>query len=829
MAAIVDIAIDVATDLAEAGLDRLNSVFRNNFGTMGKAAKTLGVGLAAVAVGVTAVGAAFVVTAQKALALEAKMAEIGTLIDDSFAPVSKLTEETKRLAAAFGGMPTEQAAALYETISAGARDAKAAQDLLTTANKLAVGSLTEVNTTVDALTSVLNAYSLEYSHAAKVSDAFFVAVKLGKTTVDQLSASVGRGVPLANAAGIAYEEFLAAVAALTAGGIQTSEAVTALNAIITNVTKPTAEATEEAERLGITFNSTALRSQGLKGFLDSITGSANFSKTSFEKLFGSVNGLAGALSLTKNEGQFFQSVLDSMANRAGATDAAFSEISATLGFQIKRFHALKEVALITLGETVTESKVAKVNIQAVNTILQDLIAFFKSTDGKQAVNDFFETLNTNARVSIALLNTAVKFTGALVGGKAFEEADKVFMKMLVRLEQARTGFVGVSDDIAIEVAKANAALLVELSNLKANIDFDLAETGSVNAQDLVEVQRLQALIEENRLFAQRQGETKTSILAAEQEHVARMLDVGDAFGKEKDKQQQDEVEKNEKQIRQLAAARRRKEREQSEANQTELDIAKAFSRLNEQIREEEKAAVERDFQSAIRDHDRRIELKDRELQALIAIDEQARQQQEQAQQDLANLAAAGITSFFDNFITGIVSGEQNALGALRSFGASVLGLFGSYLMLLGAAAVAGGILGSTVSIFGAILGGGAAIAAGAGLIAAGAALKGAAALVQGSPSGGGGSRAPSRGVSNGGGSSRRDNFDDRTTSRGFVPNTTSGGNTTITNHFNLSGMLAVATPAALGRQLNSAIGEANRLSSRRVTLGGGIPPITRGG
>lgn len=292
------------------------------------------------------------VAASQSMQFGKAIAEVSTLVDEATSSTKQMRNMTMEAAAAFGGDAQSQAKALYNIISAGASDAASAQAMLTTANKLAVGGVTDVGSAVDILTSSVNVYKRAGLSAAEASDSLFIAVKAGKTTVGELAASLGRVLPTAESLNITFDETNAAVAAMTANGLQTSRAVTGLNAALANIKKPTKDAQEEAARLGIKFNEASLRSKGLQGFLAEMTGSANFTEESFTKLFGSVEGVNAILSLTAGGMEKFNATLDEMGGKAGATDAAFAKMSKTLDFQLGRFGALKNNILIMLGTAV---------------------------------------------------------------------------------------------------------------------------------------------------------------------------------------------------------------------------------------------------------------------------------------------------------------------------------------------------------------------------------------------------------------------------------------------------------------------------------------------
>ena len=93
--------------------------------------------------------------AQQANEFNTALAEVSTLLDNAAKEMPILEQNAKNLAATFGGSPTQQAQAFSQAISAGASNATDATAMLTAANKLALGGVTDVTTAVDGLTSIV--------------------------------------------------------------------------------------------------------------------------------------------------------------------------------------------------------------------------------------------------------------------------------------------------------------------------------------------------------------------------------------------------------------------------------------------------------------------------------------------------------------------------------------------------------------------------------------------------------------------------------------------------------------------------------------------------
>lgn len=200
---------------------------------------------------------------------------------------------------------------LFDIVSAGIPAANAI-DVLGSTSRLAVAGITSSAIATDAVTTALNAYGLGAEQAELVSAKFFTAQKFGKTTIAELSKFMGEAVSSAASFGISLDELLASTAAATSGGIKTSQAFTSLTAILSNIARPTEDAKDESERLGITFNSTAIRAKGLTKFLDDLTKSEGFNAQSAEKLFGSTEALKVVYALTGSGAEKYKETLDAL-------------------------------------------------------------------------------------------------------------------------------------------------------------------------------------------------------------------------------------------------------------------------------------------------------------------------------------------------------------------------------------------------------------------------------------------------------------------------------------------------------------------------------------
>ena len=369
----------MATDLYTVTLQAESKGVTQTTQEMNKLGTSAGLATKAFRAFAPLIAAAFSAKALSGLASQANefsaaMAEVNTLLSGN-SEMPRLTQEAKNLAAQFGGSPTQQAQAFYQAISAGAGNAEQATALLTAANKLAIGGVTNVTTAVDGLTSITNAYGIETSEASRVSDALFVAMRAGKTTVGELSGSIGKVAATAATAGLSFEETLGSISALTTQGIATAEAVTGLKATLSNVLKPSKAASDAAKELGIDFSLAGLQSKGLSGFLDELVTATGGSEAKLLDLFGSTEALNTVFALTGGAAETFNGIMVDMANSAGQTDTAFNKVSNTMSQKLDVLKGKFAVTGVELGNFIVTASTPFVD--ALNANYDDYIGYFK--------------------------------------------------------------------------------------------------------------------------------------------------------------------------------------------------------------------------------------------------------------------------------------------------------------------------------------------------------------------------------------------------------------------------------------------------------------------
>lgn len=216
--------------------------------------------------------------------------------------------------------------ATYNAISAGV-DYEDAIEAIAIAEQLAVAGKTDLNTAMELLVPTLNAYGVGMEEAGAYSDVMFTAVREGKTTLEELSGSLGRVTPVAAALGVPIQEVSAAFAALTSNGLGTAEAGTAVKATLNAILSPSAAAAEAAAELGVAMGGSALKAEGLDGWLQQLMEATGGNVDEISSMIGSSEALSGILSLLSNDAESWNSSLAAMETSTGATGTAFETMA----------------------------------------------------------------------------------------------------------------------------------------------------------------------------------------------------------------------------------------------------------------------------------------------------------------------------------------------------------------------------------------------------------------------------------------------------------------------------------------------------------------------
>lgn len=286
---------------------------------------------------------------------ETALAKVSTIADTSKVSVGDLNKQILDTSGSMGVAAADIAEAAYQAISAG-QDTANAVAFAGQASKLAAAGFTSSSSAVDILTTALNAYGLSADQAIHVSDVLLTTQNLGKTSVDELSSSMGKVIPLAAAYGVTVENLSSGLAVMTANGIATAEATTYTKSMLNELGDAGSTVGKILQKqTGKSFAQLNAEGKSLGDVLQILYKSVGGSSTAFAGLWSSVEAGTGALSLASGGAEHFNDVLSQMQNSAGATETAYETMTDTFQHKVETMQTAAQNFGITLYDSLESS------------------------------------------------------------------------------------------------------------------------------------------------------------------------------------------------------------------------------------------------------------------------------------------------------------------------------------------------------------------------------------------------------------------------------------------------------------------------------------------
>ena len=287
-----------------------------------------GLGLATTAASV----AAFV--GKQITELDAAAAAVRTLGVDSDELVPRLRALSVELGNNISAVELTKAA--YDVASSGFATAADATNILRASAQGAKGGFAEVGDVASAVTGVLNAYGKTSAEAGLLVDQFVQTQADGVITVRQYAAEIGNVASIAAASGISIQELNAAIATATLRGVPVAQTFTGLRQAISSIIKPSEQAKDLAESLGLQYNVGALRAKGFAGVLADVQAKTGGATDKLAVLLGSVEAQAAVQPLLNDNLIKYNELLGRQAQAAGAAADASSINARTISGGLKQ-------------------------------------------------------------------------------------------------------------------------------------------------------------------------------------------------------------------------------------------------------------------------------------------------------------------------------------------------------------------------------------------------------------------------------------------------------------------------------------------------------------
>ena len=413
----------------------------------------------------------------------------------------------------------EAAKALYQINSAGHTGADGMRVLEASA-KAAIGGVTETVTAADTITTVLNAYKMSSAEAAAVSDKLFTAVKLGKTSMGELGASIAQVAPVAASFGVSIDQVLGAIATLTKNGTPTAQAVTQIRAAIVSL----------SSALGSTYFETHTLQQGMNDIRQAIP-----DNNKLKESLGTIEAVNAVLAMTGKNASGAAEDLKEFENSAGAAGKAYDKMNSGKGNELTKLqnNIMKEMADINneISETIT-------------TLARKINEAFDSGDVEDYINTFKELIVVYGAYKGVAIAAAAAQTAYSKIVEASQEAAMAQLRQVIAMKEAETGAEG-------QTAAAKAASLTGREAEIAALQEEAAETvAALKAKAEEAAVNLKNAKSEQAMAQARLSSAQTGVAMREKE-LAAAIASGDAL-----KVETAEIELQKAALEENAAARR---------------------------------------------------------------------------------------------------------------------------------------------------------------------------------------------------------------------------------------------------------------------------------
>ena len=398
--------------------------------------------------------------AVSAVNFEDAMAKVSTIADTTEVPLDELRSQILALSSQTGISANEIADNVYNAISAGQKTGDAV-NFVTNSTKLAKAGFADAGAALDVLTTILNAYGLEASEVTNVSYMLIQTQNLGKTTVAELSSSMGKVIPTANAYHVQLDQLCAGYAKMTANGVATAESTTYMNSMLNELGKRGTTVSDILkEKTGKSFAELMENGASLADVLSILKESADEQNLSFGDLWSSAEAGKAGLILLGDSAEDFNGTLAQMRESTGATESAFEKLQTNSSKINKAVNAVKNTFIILGGVILDTFSPA---IDAVTSGIQKLCEWVSSLPtGIQTVIVVIGTLIAAAGPLLVVLGTLMTSIGSLA---------PMFSTAVTAVSSFSAGLALPLAPIAAIVAAVTALILIVADLYKNNEDF----------------------------------------------------------------------------------------------------------------------------------------------------------------------------------------------------------------------------------------------------------------------------------------------------------------------------------------------------------------------
>ena len=242
------------------------------------------------------------------------MAKMSTLFDTSQVSVKNLSKEFLNLSNETGKSAVELTEAGYQALSASVPVENLGNFIKTSANMAKVG-FTDTATSVDLLSTAVNAYGLSADQADSIANKLVNTQNLGKTSINELASSMGKVIPTAAGMNVNLDQLCTMYTLMTKQGIATAESTTYMNSMLNELGDSGTDVGKIIkEKTGQSFQELMKDGKSTGDVLKILKDYSNDTGTAFNELWSSQEAGKAAMALLNDSAGDFNETMEGMAN-----------------------------------------------------------------------------------------------------------------------------------------------------------------------------------------------------------------------------------------------------------------------------------------------------------------------------------------------------------------------------------------------------------------------------------------------------------------------------------------------------------------------------------
>lgn len=267
---------------------------------------------------------------QDMIAFQKQLSTVNTLLKGSREELNKYADEFINLSIRTGQAKEDIANGAYQALSSGV----AKEDLvnfLEVATKTAQAGLTTTETSIQTISSIMNAYKMSAIEATDIADWLLTVQNKGVTTVGELGAYLSEVTSISASLNVTLDDVGAALAQMTQNGNNTAKSTTMLKTMLSELSKEGNKAADIFKEIaGQSFRDFIAHGGDLQGALKLMEDHAKRTNSSMVDLFGSVDAGNASLNLTGLNAKKFAEKLEDMKNKSGELNTAYEIATANI-------------------------------------------------------------------------------------------------------------------------------------------------------------------------------------------------------------------------------------------------------------------------------------------------------------------------------------------------------------------------------------------------------------------------------------------------------------------------------------------------------------------